>query len=110
MIEVVARRRSNPSPLRYPAGKAPLAGFFETAINALGLTKPTYVEPYAGGAGAGLDLLYRGIVGRIVINDLDRSIYACWDSMLHGTEDFLRRLERTPLTVDEWKRQREIYH
>ncbi|MBB5786378.1 DNA adenine methylase [Jiangella mangrovi] len=109
MIDVVARRRSNPSPLRYPGGKASLADFFESAINALGLSKPTYVEPYAGGAGAGLALLYRGVVGRVVINDLDRSIYAVWDSMLHRTDDFLQRLERAPLTVDEWKRQREIY-
>ena len=108
-MEVVARRRSNPSPLRYPGGKAPLADFFESVIGALGLAKPTYVEPYAGGAGAGLDLLYRGVVGHIVINDLDISIYSCWHSMVHETEDFLRRLEKTPLNVDEWKRQREIY-
>jgi DNA adenine methylase len=109
VIEVAARRRSNPSPLRYPGGKAPLADFFENAIGALGLMKPTYVEPYAGGAGAGLDLLYRGVVGHVVINDLDLSIYSCWDSMLHETEEFLRRLEKTPLDVDEWKRQREVY-
>lgn len=109
MIDVVARRRSNPSPLRYPGGKASLADFFETVINALELDKPTYVEPYAGGAGAGLDLLYRGVVRRIVINDLDKSIYAVWRSMLNETEAFLKRLEFTPLTVDEWKRQREVY-
>lgn len=109
MISVVARRRSNPSPLRYPGGKASLADFFEATIEALGLDKPTYVEPYAGGAGAGLDLLYRGVVSRIVINDLDKSIYAVWSSMLNETDAFVKRLESTPLTVDEWKRQREIY-
>lgn len=109
MIEVVTRRRSNPSPLRYPGGKASLADFFESAINALGLSNPTYVEPYAGGAGAGLALLYRGVVSRVVINDLDRSIYAVWDSMLNQTDDFLWRLENASLTVDEWRRQREIY-
>lgn len=109
MVDVVARRRSSPSPLRYPGGKSSLADFFERAINALGLSEPTYLEPYAGGAGAGLDLLYRGVVGRIVINDLDKSIYSIWASMLNQTDDFLHRLESTPLTVDEWKRQREIY-
>lgn len=109
MIDVVARRRSNPSPLRYPGGKASLADFFELTINALGLSAPTYVEPYAGGAGAGLALLYRGVVCRVVINDLDRSIFAVWDSMLNRTHDFLRLLETSPLTVDEWLRQREIY-
>ena len=109
MIEVVTRRRSSPSPLRYPGGKASLADFFETTIAALGLTKPTYVEPYAGGAGAGLELLYRGVVGKVVINDLDRSIYSIWKSMLAQTDDFLRLLDDTPLTVEEWLRQREIY-
>lgn len=109
MINVVAHRRSHPSPLRYPGGKASLADFFATAIEALRLDKPTYVEPYAGGAGAGLDLLYRGVVERVVINDLDRSIYSVWISMLNQTDAFLARLDATPLTVDEWRRQREIY-
>jgi DNA adenine methylase len=109
VIEVVTHRQSSPSQLRYPAGKASHADLFETAINALGLARPTYVEPYAGGAGAALELLYRGAVGRVVINDLDRSIYACWYSMVNRTEEFLRRLESTPLTVDEWLKQREIY-
>ena len=36
----------------------------------------TYVEPFAGGAGAALALLLSGKVNRIVINDLDRAIYA----------------------------------
>ena len=77
MIDVVTRRRSNPSPLRYPGGKASLADFFGSAINALGLNKPTYVEPYAGGAGAGLALLFKGVVGRVVINDLDHRSTRC---------------------------------
>lgn len=109
MIEVVTKRRATASPLRYPGGKASLTDFFESTINALGLDKPTYIEPYAGGAGAGLELLYRGIVSRVVINDLDKSIHSIWTSMLNRTDEFLRRVELTPLTVDEWKRQRDVY-
>ena len=60
MVDVIARRGSHASPLRYPGGKATLAGFFESTINALGLDKPTYIEPYAGGAGAGIELLLKG--------------------------------------------------
>ena len=109
MIDVIARRGSHASPLRYPGGKATLAGFFETTINALGLDKPTYIEPYAGGAGAGLELLVKGVVGMVVINDLDPAIHACWKAMVKDSENFLRLLENTPLTVDEWRKQREIY-
>ena len=92
MIDVVSRRRSNPSPLRYPGGKASLADFFEETIKELGLDRPTYVEPFAGGAGAGLELLYRGVVRKVVINDYDRSIYSIWKSML-SADDVARFLE-----------------
>lgn len=109
MVDVIARRGCHASPLRYPGGKAILAGFFESTIAAVGLDKPTYVEPYAGGAGAGLELLLKGIVGTVVINDLDPAVYACWKAMLKDSNAFLRLLERTPLTIDEWKAQREIY-
>jgi len=109
VVNVIARRGSHASPLRYPGGKAPLAGFFESAIGALGLNKPTYIEPYAGGAGAGLELLLKGVVGKVVINDLDPAIHACWKAIVKDSEAFLKLLDRTPLTVGEWKRQREIY-
>ncbi|MCB0909989.1 MAG: DNA adenine methylase [Propionibacteriaceae bacterium] len=109
MVDVIARRGSHASPLRYPGGKATLAGFFETTINALGLHRPTYIEPYAGGAGAGLELLLKGVVGMVVINDLDPAIHACWKAMVKDSENFLRLLDRTPLTIDEWRSQREIY-
>lgn len=109
MIDVIAKRGSHASPLRYPGGKATLAGFFESTINALGLDKPTYIEPYAGGAGAGLELLLKDVVGMVVINDLDPAIHACWKSMVKESDLFLGLLERTPLTIEEWKNQREIY-
>ena len=109
MVDVIARRGSHASPLRYPGGKATLAGFFESTIQALGLNLPTYVEPYAGGAGAGLELLVKGVVGTVVINDLDPAIHACWRAMLKESDAFLRLLSRTPLTVEEWKKQRAVY-
>lgn len=109
MVDVVARRGSHASPLRYPGGKATLAGFFESTIQALGLDKPTYIEPYAGGAGAGLELLLKDVVGMVVINDLDPAIHACWKAIVKDSDEFLRLLKRTPLTIEEWKNQREIY-
>ena len=41
------------SPLRYPGGKAALAGFFGDVISRLGIESATYVEPYAGVPGRG---------------------------------------------------------
>ena len=53
-IKVIgARRYGTLSPLRYPGGKAALAGFFADIIGRLGIRETHYVEPYAGGAGAG---------------------------------------------------------
>lgn len=109
MVDVIARRGSHVSPLRYPGGKAPLAGFFESTIKELELDKPTYIEPYAGGAGAGLELLLKGVVDTVVINDLDPAIHACWRAMVKDPDAFLTLMDRTPLTIDEWKNQREIY-
>ena len=109
MVDVIVRRGSHASPLRYPGGKATLASFFEITIKALGLDKPTYIEPYAGGAGAGLELLLKNVVGMVVINDLDPAIHACWKAMVEEPDAFLRLLRCAPLTIDEWKKQREIY-
>ncbi|TCU42692.1 DNA adenine methylase [Curtobacterium sp. PhB42] len=103
------KRYLRPSPLRYPGGKAALAGFFEDVIRRLKLTNATYVEPYAGGAGAGLALLRAGVVDKLVINDIDPAVYWFWDSAVHHSSQFVERLEAAPLTVDFWDEQRAIY-
>jgi DNA adenine methylase len=97
------------SPLRYPGGKQVLARVLGHLIRLNGREGGTYVEPYAGGAGAALSLLYGEYVKRIVINDADSRIHAFWDGVVNRTNQFLKLLRDTPLSVDEWKRQREIY-
>ncbi|MBO4924573.1 MAG: DNA adenine methylase [Bacteroidales bacterium] len=98
------------SPLRYPGGKASLAGFLRGLIATnVEAGTCTYFELYAGGAGAALDLLMGGDVRRIVLNDADTHIFHFWDSILHHTDDFLRLLADTPVNMDEWHRQRAIY-
>jgi len=84
-----------------------LAGFFNTVIARRGLD--TYVEPYAGGAGAAIELLLTDSVGKIIINDLDPAIYCFWYAVTHESSKFLDRLADTPLTLDEWRAQQEIY-
>jgi DNA adenine methylase len=97
------------SPLRYPGGKAVLSDFLASVIEANNLGDCIYVEPYAGGAGAAINLLLAGKVERIILNDADRNIWSFWKAILDHTETFLDRVDSTPITVGEWRRQRKIY-
>ncbi len=106
---VGAKRYGALSPLRYPGGKATLAGFFEDMIRRLDITKPHYIEPYAGGAGAGIALLAENVVERITINDIDPAVYAFWTAATKHTDEMMRLVHDVPLSIDEWRRQREIY-
>lgn len=97
------------SPLRYPGGKQVLTRVLASFIELNSLDGCVYAEPYAGGAGAALSLLYSEHVSRILLNDADPSVFAFWRSLLGDTDGFLRLVRDTPLTVDEWTRQRQIY-
>ena len=98
------------SPLRYPGGKAKIAKFVKLNIENLNIENCTYIEPFAGGgAGVALFLLFEGIVDRIVINDLDKAIYSFWRAVLKDTNKLINLIMNTPVTIDEWQKQREIY-
>ena len=101
--------RTPTSPLRYPGGKQILARVTASFIEANGLDGCVYAEPYAGGAGAALSLLYSEHVSKVLLNDADPCVYAFWRSVLTRTDDLLRLVRDTPLTITEWRRQREIY-
>lgn len=96
------------TPLRYPGGKAKLAGFTKRVIEDNGLHDGTYVEPYAGGAAIALELLFHEYVSEIYINDISRPIYAFWKSTLDHTEELLRSIHDTPLTVQAWDKQKRV--
>lgn len=103
------RRYAAASPLRYPGGKAALAGFFKGLIDDLGIENPRYVEPFAGGVGAGLALLVDDAVASIVINDVDPAVFSFWSSVVNDTQRFLDLVVDTPVTIDEWRLQRDTY-
>lgn len=96
------------TPLRYPGGKSKLGGYLASLMRANALVDAAYAEPYAGGAGAGLFLLFRGYASRLHLNDIDRGVIAFWRAVLNHNERFARRIERIPLTVAEWDRQKEV--
>lgn len=100
------------SPLRYPGGKGKLARFIAEVVADAGLAGGRYIEPYAGGAAVAWELLATGVVNRVVVNDLSPHIHAFWRSVLDHPEELVRRVFDTPLTIEEWHRQREVvlYH
>lgn len=101
---------NNYSPLRYPGGKAKLYNFVKKILTNNNLLGGTYVEPFAGGAGLALKLLINKDVKRIVLNDLDPAIYSIWHSILNVTDDFCELIRNIELSVNEWKKQKEIYN
>ncbi|MFC4593759.1 DNA adenine methylase [Sphingobium tyrosinilyticum] len=96
------------SPLRYPGGKSCMMDLTSTIMRLNGLERGHYAEPFAGGCGLALSLLYSGLVAEIHINDLDPAIWSFWHSVLNDTEALIAKARETPVTIDEWMRQRDI--
>jgi len=97
------------SPFRYPGGKASMASLLAEIRSANDCGSMPFAEPFAGGAGAALELLFLERAPEIVINDADRAIHAFWWTITHRVEPFLAMLRRTRVSMAEWYRQRETY-
>lgn len=69
----------------------------------------TYVEPYAGGAGAAINLLLNERVDAIVINDYDSAVYWFWYYLVRQPERFIETISSTHITIEEWHKQHDIY-
>ena len=95
------------SPLRYPGGKATLAGTLKDIRRLNGLGGHATAEPFAGGAGAALTLLYLEETPSIHINDADPALYAFWRAATQHCGDFLQRMAEAPVNVQEWRRQKD---
>lgn len=95
------------SPLRYPGGKNKLAKFISLICEKNNINGH-YIEPYAGGASVALFLLLNDYVEEITINDIDKSIYAFWHSVLHDTNKLCGLIQKTEVNIDNWKKQREL--
>lgn len=72
-----------------------------------GLARMPYAEPFAGGCGLALTLLYNGYVSDIHINDIDPSIWSFWDSVLNRTDELVELIWNADLSIDGWRLQRE---
>lgn len=99
----------NYSPLRYPGGKAKVTPLVNLLMESSGVKNGTYIEPFVGGAGVALTLLFNNKVDRIVINDYDVAIYSIWNAILNEVDKLISLIEDTPISVEEWTKQKKIY-
>lgn len=99
----------NYSPLRYPGGKTKIAPLVNAIMEKAGIEKGTYIEPFAGGCGVALALLLSNKVDNVVINDMDTSIYAFWYAILNHTDEFIKLINETQVTIEEWYKQKKIF-
>lgn len=97
-----------PSPLRYPGGKGRLAGYIKLVLLENDLVGCEYVEPYAGGGSVALSLLFEEYASHVHINDLDPAVHAFWSAVLNHTDELCERIVTTPVTVEEWHRQKAL--
>lgn len=105
---VATQLKRNTSPLRYPGGKRAFAPYLSRVIATNDLKGCRYLEPYAGGAGAALELLRSGMVSTVCINDKDPAVYWFWKAALSESTRFLEQIQNAELSIREWRRQREI--
>lgn len=96
------------SPLRYPGGKNKMYSYTTALLEKNGLIGYSYAEPFAGGSGLALSLLINKKVSSLLLNDLDRSIYAFWHSVLNQTGELCHLIEITPVTLEEWYSQKKV--
>lgn len=101
--------RNSVSPLRYPGGKAAFSPLLFQIFDDNSMHGVTYVEPFCGGAAAGLNLLYGGYVGTAIINDSDPAIHAFWWSVLNRTDELCELIDTTPITIAEYHEQKDIF-
>ncbi|NNB60870.1 DNA adenine methylase [Pseudomonas fragi] len=96
------------TPLRYPGGKGKFSHFIKQIFEVNNLHDGHYAEPYAGGAGVALELMFHEYASVIHINDLDPAIFAFWQSVVHHTDDICRVINDTPVTMENWHKFKAV--
>ncbi len=96
------------TPLRYPGGKARFAPFVRAVLEANDLVGGHYLEPYAGGAGVALELLFDGAVEAVHINDADPAIRDFWLAATTKTDQMVDIVENCTVDMNAWDHWRSV--
>jgi DNA adenine methylase len=99
------------SPFRYPGGKTWLVPEVRKWLMASKTTPSVFVEPFAGGAMAGLSAAAEGLAEHVFLSELDDDVAAVWQTIFEGKNadvawlckkiiDFEVNLENVRSTLD----------
>lgn len=81
--------KKNVSPLRYPGGKTK---FLEPLAERVDPKKRTFVDVYCGGGSVGLSLLLSGRIDTLIMNDLDKNVFALFATILHDPDMLIENI------------------
>lgn len=96
------------TPLRYPGGKARFAPFMADLMRRNQLVGGHYLEPYAGGAGVALELLFDGLADQVHINDADPAIHDFWTAATEQSDELIDMVMSEPITMEAWHYWRSV--
>lgn len=75
--------------MRYPGGKSKVLDLLASYLSE---EKKTFVDVYCGGGSVGLSLLLSGVVEHLVMNDLDKGVYAFFHTVLTAPETLIQKI------------------
>lgn len=74
------------SPFRYPGGKTWLVPEIRSWLRTYTTTPNVFVEPFAGGAMAGLTAAAEDLAHSVALSELDEDVAAVWETIFDGTD------------------------
>lgn len=98
------------SPLRYPGGKgrmaAELAELFSAQFGLMDVE--IWIEPFAGGAGAGLHLLEQRVVEEIWLTEKNPALAAFWRTVVTNGDELAGRVRDCQPDMEIWHTSRDV--
>lgn len=85
-----------------------MAPFLRHVIEAQRTRPVFYAEPFAGGAGAAMQLLSDGVVEHVALNDLNGGITSFWRAVFEENDRLAEAVRTAELSLGMWHQQREI--
>ncbi|GAA3669804.1 DNA adenine methylase [Yimella lutea] len=98
------------SPLRYPGGKVRMAPFLAGAFAAQWsvMDIEIFLEPFAGGLGAGLKLLEQDAVDELWFAEKHPALAAFWQAVIEQPDELIAAIRSTTPTLETFYAAREL--